>query len=175
MFKNLLYPIYFYMKVPSWSEFDEKTSNLEKEIDRHVRTFKNNHPLLDRALKQSFTFLPSPFSTVAQNIYNTVAGSEEDRSSQVLNYFKCVKNKGENYYYSELQGLHTNWIQYYILFISNEADMRLSRGDYGDAVALYDILLQLNPSSAAIVLITKASHVTIWVRSITLLLATKKL
>jgi tetratricopeptide (TPR) repeat protein len=89
------------MKAPSWSEFDRKTSNLEKEIDKNIRSFKNNHPLLDRALKQSFSFLPAPFNTYAQNIYDTFSGSEEDKSSQVLDYINTVKSKGEGYYYSQ--------------------------------------------------------------------------
>lgn len=98
------------MKPPSWSEFDRKTGNLEKEIDKNMRSFKNNHPLLDRALKQSFSFLPAPFNTYAQKIYDTVGGSAEEKSFQVLNYINTVKSKGEGHYYSQS---NTNWIEDY--------------------------------------------------------------
>jgi tetratricopeptide (TPR) repeat protein len=89
------------MTAPSWFEFDRKTSNLEKEIDNNVQSFRNNHPLLDRALKQSFSFLHAPFNTYAQTIYGTFAGSPEAKPSQVLAYINSVKSQGEGYYDSQ--------------------------------------------------------------------------
>jgi tetratricopeptide (TPR) repeat protein len=92
------------MKIPSWTEFNEKTSTVEKLIYDNVQSLKDNHPILDGVLKQSFSFLPAPFNTYAQGIYNAFAGSPlspEAKSDKVLKYINTVKNKGESYYYSE--------------------------------------------------------------------------
>ena len=46
------------MNASSWSEFDRKTSNFEKEIDKKVQSLKNNHPLLDEYLSNHYLFCP---------------------------------------------------------------------------------------------------------------------
>ena len=134
------------MKAPSWSEFDRKTSNFEKEIYNNIQEFKNNHPLLDRALEQSFSFLPAPFNTYAQTIYNTVGGSlsPEAKSSQILDYINTVKSKGESYYYSQ------DWEEDYItklqaLALFDKGVAFVNLGQYENAIDCFTKVTEINP------------------------------
>src|SRR5687768_8323249 len=133
------------MKIPSWREFDKKTSNLEKEIDKNIQSFKNNHPLLDRALKQSFSILPSPFNNIAGKIYDTLDGSEEDKSSGVLTYLSYIKNQGESYYYNESSQYYDYTKILYAQQSFNTGNNYLSVGDYNTAIMFYDLALKNAP------------------------------
>jgi len=86
------------MRFPSWSEFIASVSNIEKEITEKVQEFKQNHPLLDKAIKSSISYLPPPFNGIAQQIYDTFEGDPENKSQAILNYFKYLQNQGEVHY-----------------------------------------------------------------------------
>lgn len=86
------------MKLPTWSEFTAKLGQVEQDINQKVQNFKNNHPLLDKAIKTSISFFPPPFDSIANKIYDSFDGSEEEKSAAVLNYFKYLQSQGERHY-----------------------------------------------------------------------------
>lgn len=86
------------MRLPSWHEFNEKLSEFEKKVSQKIEQFKNDHPLLDAAIKSLLPLFPAPFSSIAQNIYNCSDGSEEEKTQQVLNYFQYLRSQGEKHY-----------------------------------------------------------------------------
>lgn len=86
------------MKLPTWSEFTTKLSEIEQDIEQKVQSFKDSHPLLDDAIKTSMSFFPPPFDSVAKRIYDSFDGSEEEKSAAVLNYFKYLQSQGEKHY-----------------------------------------------------------------------------
>lgn len=86
------------MRLPSWSEFKEKLSNFEKDVNKKIIKFKGDYPLLDKAIHQSLGFLPPPFNGIAQNIYDSFEGSEEDKGKAVLEYLNELKDQGQEHY-----------------------------------------------------------------------------
>jgi hypothetical protein len=86
------------LKFPSWTEFTSKVSKLEQDISDKIHSFKNNHPLLDEAIKASFSLLPPPFNSIAENIYDRFEGSEKEKSAEVISYFKQLRDQGEYHY-----------------------------------------------------------------------------
>lgn len=86
------------MKFPAWADFTKKVSELEENIKSKLQSFKDNHPVLEGALRESFSFLPSPFNAIAEKIYSAASGSEEEKSDAVVKYFKEIINQGEDHY-----------------------------------------------------------------------------
>jgi len=86
------------MKLPSWREFTRKESAFEKEAVAKIAQFKDNHPMLGSAVEGLFSSLPGPFGAIASNIYADAAGSEDEKSEKVLDYFKELKSLGEDHY-----------------------------------------------------------------------------
>jgi isoleucyl-tRNA synthetase len=88
------------MRLPTWSEFTAGVSQIENNINDNVQKFRNDHPVLDRAIKRSIFFLSPLFDSIAENIYDSFDGSEEEKSAAVLNYFEYLKSQGEKHYTS---------------------------------------------------------------------------
>lgn len=88
---------------PSWPEFLKKESDFEKNLAAKVEEFKDDHPMLDRAIEGLFSSLPPPFDSIATRIYEGSSGSEEDKFKAVLGYFQELKNLGEEHY-AQIQG-----------------------------------------------------------------------
>jgi len=86
------------LRFPSWNEFTGKLSNFEKEVTEKVTKFKEEHSLLDRAIKESLEFLPPPFNAIAKNVYEIFDGTEEEKSQAVIEYLKNLEDKGRQYY-----------------------------------------------------------------------------
>jgi Short C-terminal domain len=84
------------MKLPTWSEFTTKLCQIEKDIDQKVRDFKNDHPILDKAIKTSIFFFPSPFDSIARNDstlpVSAKAGFEYDIEKKQITYIFDMKN-----------------------------------------------------------------------------------
>lgn len=96
------------MILPTWSEFTAKLSQVEQDINQKVQKFKNDHPILNKAIKMSISFFPPPFDSIANKIYDSFDGSEEEKSAAVLNYFKYLQSQGEKHYNtvtSQLNGI----------------------------------------------------------------------
>jgi hypothetical protein len=72
---------------------------------RLVQNFKDNPPVLDKAIKTSISFFLPPFNAIAQNIYDNFEGSEEEKPTAVLNYFKYLQSQGEKHYNSVISQL----------------------------------------------------------------------
>jgi hypothetical protein len=86
------------MKFPSWNDFKASWNKVETEIKDEVTKFKDNHEMLNKAIKVSISFLPPPFNAIAQNIYDTYLGSDEEKTEEVLKYFNELQNQGEDHY-----------------------------------------------------------------------------
>lgn len=72
------------MPFPSWYKFIEKTGEYERIINDLIIKFKNEHPLLNKAILDSLNFLPSPFNVISQNIYNNFESSEDVGIKEVM-------------------------------------------------------------------------------------------
>jgi hypothetical protein len=86
------------MKFPSWNDFKEKWNKTEREIKEKITNFKDNHELVVKAIKTSISFLPSPFNTIAQGIYDNYIGTDEEKTAEVLKYFNELQSQGEEHY-----------------------------------------------------------------------------
>jgi hypothetical protein len=95
------------LRFPSWTEFTNRLSNFEQDISNKIRDFKGNHPVLDKAIKASFYILPPPFNSIAENIYDTAGGSEEEKFAEVISYFKQLQVQGEDHYNQVTQQLES--------------------------------------------------------------------
>jgi len=87
------------MRLPSWNEFVTQLSVFEKKVINTLDEFKEDHPLLDKAIKQGvIPILPPPFNAIADSIYSISQGSPEDKSKEVVQYFSYLKNRGQRQY-----------------------------------------------------------------------------
>ena len=86
------------VRFPSWDEFVSKLGSFEQKVNDSVGKFKENHPLLDKAIKQSLPLLPPPFNAIAGQIYDSFEGSEEDKTNEMLSYFNYLKSRGQKNY-----------------------------------------------------------------------------
>lgn len=93
------------MQFPQWHELIEKVNQFEKYINEErskiadrFQIFKDNHPLYDKIISKAIDFLPSPFDKIAQFIYATFEGSEEEKCEQITEYFNDIKMRGEEHY-----------------------------------------------------------------------------
>jgi len=86
------------MQLPKWKEFLKKITEFENQINNYVQNFKDNHPLLDKTIKESMVFFPPPFNTIAQNIYNNFEGKEIEKYQAVLGYLRNIHSQGRNHY-----------------------------------------------------------------------------
>ena len=91
------------MRWPSWNEFTQKIGDFEKSADdvisSKIEKFQNNHPLLDKAIRTSIKFLPSPFDNIAEAVYDNSKGSDEGQKvEEVKNFFNDFKSQGEEHY-----------------------------------------------------------------------------
>lgn len=86
------------MQFPSWREFTKNLSELEKKVNEKITEFKDNHPLLDKAIQKIIPMLPPPFDKIAEQIYSSFEGTVQEKSDAVLNYFKYLQSQGENHY-----------------------------------------------------------------------------
>jgi hypothetical protein len=95
------------LKFPTWGEFITAVSRIEKDISEKVQQFKQDHPLLNKAIKASISYIPPPLNAIAQQIYDSFEGDPEDKSEAVLNYFKYLQSQGEQHYNKIAQQLDT--------------------------------------------------------------------
>lgn len=95
------------MGFPSWKEFTKKLSKLEKDVSQKISEFKENHPLLSKAIKESLKYLPSPFNGIAQNLYDSFEGTEEEKSNYVIQYLELIKSLGEKHYTESILKLNS--------------------------------------------------------------------
>lgn len=112
------------MKFPTWTEFTDKLSNFEgsvkQQIGKKVNGFQDKHPLMDKGFQMAIKLLPSPIDVIADTIYNTSSGSEEDKINHVLDTLNSIKKQGQE-----------NFAK-----LSTEISLRFEKTD----VALEDIL-----------------------------------
>lgn len=91
------------MLFPSWDEFILTVSKFQHEINnvinKRITNFKDNHPLSDKSIKTAIRFLPSPFDAIAETIYETSNGSEEERIGKVKEYFDDIQRLGKEHYH----------------------------------------------------------------------------
>src|SRR5690348_17121870 len=86
------------MHFPPWREFTEKLEIFEKNLTEKINAFKDDHPLLDNAIKGLIQILPPPMNSIADKIYNNFDGSEKEKSKVVLSYLRHLETLGEKHY-----------------------------------------------------------------------------
>ena len=90
------------MKFPSWHELTDKISEFEQSanaaIGKTVQGFQDKHPLGDKAVKTIISLLPSPFNAIAENIYTTSEGSDEDKFEKIKEFLATIQKQGEEHY-----------------------------------------------------------------------------
>ena len=86
------------MRFPSWSEFTNKLSDFECDAKNKINEFKEDYPKLDEAIKKAIPLLPPPFNVIGDYVYNSFEGSKIEKTSEVMSYFNCLKNRGEKHY-----------------------------------------------------------------------------
>jgi hypothetical protein len=86
------------LRLPSFSQINEKLSVFEKQITAKIEEFKEDHSLLDRAVQELLPLLPQPFDAIASRIYNRFDGSNEEKTNAVLRYFKNLQIQGEDHH-----------------------------------------------------------------------------
>jgi hypothetical protein len=90
------------LKFPSWLELTEKISEFEQSaneaIGKTVQGFQDKHPLGDKAVKTIISLLPSPFDAIAENIYSTSEGSDEEKLEKIKEFLGTIQKQGEEHY-----------------------------------------------------------------------------
>ena len=90
------------MKFPSWRELTDKISEFEQSaneaIGKKVKGFQDKHPLGDKAVKTIISILPLPFNTIAENIYTTSEGSDEEKLEKIKEFLGTIQKQGEDHY-----------------------------------------------------------------------------
>lgn len=90
------------MNFPSWRELTDKISEFEKSVDtaigKKVQGFQDKHPLGDKSVKTIISLLPSPFDSIAGNIYTTSEGSDEDKFEKIKEFLSTIQKQGEEHY-----------------------------------------------------------------------------
>ena len=91
------------MRWPSWNEFTIKIGDFEKSandvVSNKIEKFQNNHPLVDKAIRASIKFLPSPFDNIAEVIYDCSNDSDEgEKVEEVKNFLHDLQRQGEEHY-----------------------------------------------------------------------------
>lgn len=89
------------MRWPSWNEFTIKIGDFEKSandvISNKIEKFQNNHPLVDKAIRTSIKFLPSPFDNIGEVIYDSSKDSDEG-VEEVKNFLNDLQRQGQEHY-----------------------------------------------------------------------------
>ena len=90
------------MKFPSWRELTDKISEFEQSaneaIGKTVQGFQEKHPLGDKAVKTLIYVLPPPFNALAENIYSTSEGSDEQKLEKIREFLTTIQEQGEEHY-----------------------------------------------------------------------------
>ena len=90
------------MKFPSWRELTDKISEFEQSaneaIGKTVQGFQDKHPLGDKAVKTLISVLPPPFNAIAENIYSTSEGSDEQKLEKIREFLTTIQEQGEEHY-----------------------------------------------------------------------------
>ena len=90
------------MKFPSWRELTDKISEFEQSaneaIGKTVQGFQDKHPLGDKAVKTLISLLPPPFNAIAENIYSTSEGSDEEKLEKIKEFLDTIQKQGEEHY-----------------------------------------------------------------------------
>lgn len=119
------------MIFPSWSEFKEKIAKFEESVDeavnKKVQGFQDKHPLGDRAVKIIISILPHPFDTIANNIYNTSKGSDEEKLEKIRVFLDEFQREGQEHYNNMCTKLDT-----IILDIMNLQDVTAKENTLND-------------------------------------------
>jgi tetratricopeptide (TPR) repeat protein len=97
------------MTLPTWGNFIDKISKLEKKVDDELSegliNFSNEHPMLAKTLKTSFNILPPPMNEIAKSIFESFDGSNEDKWNEVKKYFEKIEEQGEVHYIAIIGGI----------------------------------------------------------------------
>lgn len=95
------YSIYI-LQMVSLREFLEKESKFEQQVNDKIndglKGFSDKHPLISTAFKTSLHFLPPPSDTIAQNIYNTSDGSDEEKLTHVRKFLNQIRTIDEDHF-----------------------------------------------------------------------------
>jgi len=84
--------------VGSLDELKNAVISVEKKVNEIIINFKDDHPILDKAIHESLGLLPPPFNRFAQNIYDQFGGSEGEGINSVLNCLKELKDQDQEHY-----------------------------------------------------------------------------
>ena len=69
------------MRFPSFNAFTKALNDFKQEEETKIKEFKNDHAKLDNVIKRiAIPLLPPPFNIIADYIYNSCKGSEEDKT-----------------------------------------------------------------------------------------------
>ena len=86
------------MRLPSWDEFTTSFSNFDIKINEKISNFKDNHQLLDQAIKESIRYLPPPFNGIAENLYDRFEGDPTDKIKEVREILSTIFEQGQENY-----------------------------------------------------------------------------
>jgi len=89
---------------PTWNQlisdlrdFKQKLSNNEIKGIEYIKTFQNEHPILDGVLQSAITCLPYPINDIAKGIYDK-ADNPVDGSIQVYEYLDRLGHQQQDHY-----------------------------------------------------------------------------
>jgi CHAT domain-containing protein/Tfp pilus assembly protein PilF len=90
------------LQFPLWGELIHRVGIFEEQvgdkISKKVTNFSDKHPLIATAFKTSLHLLPSPFDSIAEAIYDSFNGSDEEKLEQVKTYLEKIQTQGEEHY-----------------------------------------------------------------------------
>ncbi len=87
---------------PSWRELVEKGRLFDKEVNdklsSHNTGHSDKHQTVEIAFRSSLRFLPAPFDSIAESVYESVDGYEREKLGEVKNFLHIIVKRGENRY-----------------------------------------------------------------------------
>ena len=87
------------MRFPSFNTFTKALNDFKQDAETKIKEFKNDYAKLDKSIKRiAIPLFPPPFNIIADHIYNSCKGSEEDKTKEVLDYFNNLEGRGEQHY-----------------------------------------------------------------------------
>jgi hypothetical protein len=86
------------MEFPSWQVFKEKLSLFQQKAQAGIQEFKKKNPIAASIIESAFDFLPPPFNSIAEKIFNSTEGTAEDKIGSVIKYLNDLESKGEQHY-----------------------------------------------------------------------------
>lgn len=85
-------------RFPSWGEFTGSVATFKGKCDVSLKKFKNDHPMLDKAILSALPFLPEPFNAIATQVYGSAQGTSLEKSNEVLSYLTYLESRGQKNY-----------------------------------------------------------------------------